>query len=110
MSKYVTCPHCGAHLDFGERCDCYKERATCPLYSTEFCEANELLIECGRVDGAVSALFSFETEAGRNAYFQTHCIEAPESCPIYQLSTAVPLLQPEEAHIGILARIDRPGK
>lgn len=22
MSKYRTCPHCGAHLDYGERCDC----------------------------------------------------------------------------------------
>lgn len=22
MSYYKTCPHCGAHLDPGERCDC----------------------------------------------------------------------------------------
>ena len=22
MSIYRTCPHCGAHLDPGERCDC----------------------------------------------------------------------------------------
>lgn len=22
MSYYRTCPHCGAHLDPGERCDC----------------------------------------------------------------------------------------
>ena len=22
MSYYNTCPHCGAHLDPGERCDC----------------------------------------------------------------------------------------
>lgn len=22
MSVYRTCPHCGAHLDPGERCDC----------------------------------------------------------------------------------------
>lgn len=20
--KYKVCPHCGAHLDFGEKCDC----------------------------------------------------------------------------------------
>lgn len=20
--QYQTCPYCGAHLDFGERCDC----------------------------------------------------------------------------------------
>lgn len=20
--KYKTCPHCGNHLDFGEKCDC----------------------------------------------------------------------------------------
>lgn len=22
MAYYNTCPHCGAHLDPGERCDC----------------------------------------------------------------------------------------
>lgn len=27
MSKpYKTCPYCGCHLDFGETCDCEKER------------------------------------------------------------------------------------
>ena len=25
MSYYVTCPHCGANLDPGERCDCLKD-------------------------------------------------------------------------------------
>ena len=25
MSQYVTCPDCGAHLDYGEKCDCRKE-------------------------------------------------------------------------------------
>lgn len=24
--QYKTCPHCGAHLDFGERCDCGDEK------------------------------------------------------------------------------------
>jgi len=24
--KYNTCPYCGDHLDFGERCDCQQER------------------------------------------------------------------------------------
>ena len=24
---YKECPKCGAHLDFGERCDCEQERA-----------------------------------------------------------------------------------
>lgn len=23
--KFVTCEHCGASLDFGERCDCLKD-------------------------------------------------------------------------------------
>lgn len=23
--KYAVCPHCGAHLDFGERCDCEEQ-------------------------------------------------------------------------------------
>ena len=25
MPYYRTCPYCGAHLDYGERCDCQKE-------------------------------------------------------------------------------------
>jgi hypothetical protein len=24
--QYKICPDCGAHLDFGERCDCQDER------------------------------------------------------------------------------------
>ena len=24
--KYTTCPHCGSHLDFGERCDCQQRK------------------------------------------------------------------------------------
>lgn len=24
--QYQTCPHCGAHLDYGERCDCGDEK------------------------------------------------------------------------------------
>ena len=24
--KYRVCPYCGAHLDYGERCDCYEEK------------------------------------------------------------------------------------
>lgn len=27
---YKTCPHCGAHLDFGEKCDCRAKRETAP--------------------------------------------------------------------------------
>ncbi len=25
--KYAVCPHCGAHLDFGECCDCEEQKA-----------------------------------------------------------------------------------
>lgn len=32
MPYYRTCPHCGAHLDPGERCDC-KETDTKEDYS-----------------------------------------------------------------------------
>ena len=28
MSYYRTCPHCGAHLDSGERCDCRESKNT----------------------------------------------------------------------------------
>lgn len=32
MPQYKTCPHCGAHLDHGERCDCQDEkREAAPL-------------------------------------------------------------------------------
>ena len=26
MAMYDTCPHCGASLDIGEKCDCQKEK------------------------------------------------------------------------------------
>lgn len=29
MTYYRTCPHCGAHLDPGERCDC-QDKKTAP--------------------------------------------------------------------------------
>ena len=28
MAQYKTCPKCGAHLDFGELCDCARERSS----------------------------------------------------------------------------------
>ncbi len=28
MSYYKTCPHCGAHLDPGETCDCRDNKKT----------------------------------------------------------------------------------
>ena len=28
--QYKTCPHCGAHLDFGERCDCRDKKEPPP--------------------------------------------------------------------------------
>lgn len=28
--KYKTCPHCGAHLDHGEKCDCEKKKEGTP--------------------------------------------------------------------------------
>lgn len=32
MAQYVVCPDCGAHLDFGERCDCQKEKQATNIY------------------------------------------------------------------------------
>lgn len=26
MAQYRTCPDCGAHLDFGEKCDCKRKQ------------------------------------------------------------------------------------
>jgi hypothetical protein len=28
--KYRVCPHCGVHLDFGEKCDCQNEKESAP--------------------------------------------------------------------------------
>lgn len=30
MTQYVTCELCGAHLDFGEKCDCTKKEGEPP--------------------------------------------------------------------------------
>lgn len=32
--KYRICPYCGAHLDFGEACDCQSKRITAPSAGT----------------------------------------------------------------------------
>ena len=29
--NYCICEECGAHLDFGERCDCQSKKETAPL-------------------------------------------------------------------------------
>ena len=34
-SDYITCPHCGASLDVGEKCDCNKEKPVAEVRSTE---------------------------------------------------------------------------
>lgn len=26
--RYTVCPYCGAHLDYGEKCDCRREAET----------------------------------------------------------------------------------
>ena len=30
MAQYVTCEYCGSNLDFGEQCDCRKEKGVPP--------------------------------------------------------------------------------
>lgn len=35
MSYYRTCPHCGAHLDPGESCDCDKKETALGVSSRE---------------------------------------------------------------------------
>lgn len=47
MSYYRTCPHCGAHLDPGERCDCRPalEAEARSLFSQLTDEAIEAIME-----------------------------------------------------------------
>ena len=44
MSYFKVCPHCGAHLDPGEVCDCQKEEKTAPsAANTESGKAEKVL-------------------------------------------------------------------
>jgi len=38
--NFRICPDCSAHLDFGERCDCQKEKETAPLARKQSLENN----------------------------------------------------------------------
>lgn len=48
MSYYRTCPHCGAHLDLGEKCDCRDEKTAADAANIDGGKVEQSLI------GAVS--------------------------------------------------------
>ena len=49
MPYYRTCPVCGAHLDFGERCDCQDKEKAAPDATN---------IESGKVENGLPTNFS----------------------------------------------------
>lgn len=46
MSAYRICPYCGAHLDFGEKCDCRTERAEEKCRTCASCADTTQAISC----------------------------------------------------------------
>lgn len=51
MAQYVTCELCGAHLDFGEKCDCTKKEGEPPqpehpkgIYPTPILHHNSIFV------------------------------------------------------------------
>lgn len=63
--NYCICEECGAHLDFGERCDCQskKEAAPLPRERPHTKEHNSSLSEnCSEVNKI------YEKEGHKNAY------------------------------------------
>ena len=58
MSYYKTCPHCGAHLDPGERCDCRPvvSEALRLILGMSEAECAEVLEKIKAAQGAANAL------------------------------------------------------
>lgn len=96
MRQYVECPHCGAHLDFGERCECERERkepemrARCPLFLSRWDIAERHYLLCVREDGALSAALCFPSGGERDAQYRKLCCDNPLQCPIRAASPALP--------------------
>ena len=96
MSKYATCPRCGAHLDHGEKCDCERAdkrpegRARCPLFLSRWDIANRYYLLCVREDGALSAALCFPSSGERDGQYRQLCCDNPLQCPIRAASPALP--------------------
>ena len=56
--KYVKCPDCGAHLDYGEMCDCKKDAALCARNTEDGGD--------GKVKKAISAIIVADGSASVN--------------------------------------------
>ncbi len=89
MSQYKICPTCGAHLDYGETCECQRKRAVCPLFLTRCDHSGRHYILCLRKDGAVSAALCHETVEERDASYLEKCCDNPLTCPLRVASSVV---------------------
>lgn len=65
---YRECPHCGAHLDAGEICDCRKKREETAAQPRE---KMKLIAICREVDKATGriAVYPIETEINDHVLF-----------------------------------------
>lgn len=96
MSKYATCPLCGAHLDHGERCDCAREkrpaegRARCPLFLSRWDIKERHYLLCVREDGVISAALCYPSQEARDRQYRRLCCDNPLQCPIRAASPLLP--------------------
>lgn len=51
MAKYTGCPDCGANLDYGESCDCWKTRKEHKVETPSASDGNRRPLRIGTLDG-----------------------------------------------------------
>ena len=88
MSYYKTCPHCGAHLDPGEKCDCQRGTAVCPLFYCRWDHGEEHSLLCAREDGRVTQARTFVSAGARDAYYREKCCGSFQACPLHRMAAA----------------------
>lgn len=86
MSYYRICPNCGAHLDPGEKCDCLKQSAKCPLFCCRWDHGEEHSILCARADGRVTQERTFVDADARDAFYRESCCGAYTECQLHQVA------------------------
>lgn len=85
MSYYRECPHCHAHLDPGERCDCQagKQRAQCPYFCHRVNYKGVASIGCG-LGERIRLARDYGTPDERDSYYQDYCCDNYKWCLYYK--------------------------